>query len=74
MDSISGIILSIIVAFVLILAFYFYMNVVRDTYINYDSNKITALPWYVPPRWIRDAWDPTWTTIQRSLVILQTKI
>jgi hypothetical protein len=74
MDTIIGIILSIVVAFVLILAFYFYMNIVRNTYIDYDSNKITKLPWYTPPRWIKDAWNPTWTFIQRNLVILKTKI
>lgn len=74
MNEIVGWILSLIVATALIVLFYYYMNMVRDIYASFDSNKITTLPWYVPPRWVRDAWDPTWAAIQRQLIILQTKI
>lgn len=50
------------------------MNWVRNTYLDYDSNKIKELPWYIPSRWIRDAWDPTWSFLHRSFVILQISI
>ena len=74
MNDFVGILISLIIAIFLVLCFYYYMNFIQDTYINFDSNKIKTLPWYAPPRWIRDAWDPTWAAIQRNLIILQTKI
>lgn len=74
MNVFLEIILALVVALILIVLFYYYMNWVRDTYTDYDSNKIKELSWYTPPRWIRDAWDPTWGFIHRSYIILQLSI
>ncbi len=72
MNSILGLLLAIILAFILIVLFYNYMNLVRDTYIHFDNDTIKELPWYIPPRWVRDAWDPTWLSLQRIFIQIQT--
>lgn len=74
MDDIVGSLCSLIIAVILLGIFYIYMNKARGIYVDYDSNKIKSLPWYVPNRWLKDAWDPTWAAIQRNLINLQTKI
>ncbi len=74
MDDLIGVLLALIIAIVLLGLFYIYMNYNRSIYSDFDSNKLKSLPWYAVPRWVKDAWDPTWVSIQRSLINLQTKI
>lgn len=74
MDDLIGVLLALIVAIVLLGLFYIYMNYNRGIYSDFDSNKLKSLPWYSVPRWVKDAWDPTWVSIQRVLINLQTKI
>ncbi len=44
------------------------MDWVRDQYTSYDNGEIKNLPFYTPPRWVRDAWDPTWMYLQRLYI------
>ena len=46
------------------------MNWSRDHYLLFEKGEIEELSPYIPPTWIRDAWDPTWTWIQRTQVKL----
>lgn len=71
MNEIVEIILTITTIIILLILFYMYMNWVRDQYINFEKGDIKELSWYIPPIWVKDAWDPTWATIQRSQVKLR---
>lgn len=62
--------LTVVVALVILLLFYIYMNWVREQYVDFGSGKIPAISRYVPPVWMKDAWDPTWREIQRLRVNL----
>jgi len=74
MNSILVLLFACCIATVLIVVFYYYMNFVRQKFIDFDTGKIKELPWYTTPRWVRDAWDPTWAKIQRTLINIQVSI
>ena len=59
---------AVITVFICIMLFYYYMNWSRNQWISYDKSAIKELPKYVPPRWVRDAWDPTWAYLQRLYI------
>lgn len=64
MNIIIGCLFSIIIACILLVAFYYYMNHVVDQYTSYEKGEIEKLEWYIPPIWVKDAWHPTWIEIE----------
>jgi hypothetical protein len=70
MNQIAAIVLTCIVVMICMAMFYYYMNWVRDQYIDFDKGKLEEIPSYALPVWARDAWDPTWAYIMRTNVKL----
>ena len=64
------VILTAVVVLIILVLFYMYMNWARDQYLDYNSGKNRVISSYVPPVWMRAAWDPTWREIQRLRVTL----
>ncbi len=72
--GITDFLLSFIIAIIILILSYYYMNVVMENYMLYDKVIIQELPWYVVPRWANDAWQVTWKYINTQLIILYSKI
>ena len=65
MKQTLAIALTCVVVLVCMVLFYYYMNWVRDQYISLDKEEIDTVSKYALPVWAKDAWEPTWTTLQR---------
>lgn len=65
MNQSIAIILTGAIILIIMILFYYYMNWVRAQYISLDKEEISEVSIYALPIWAKDAWDPTWTILQR---------
>lgn len=72
MNSFIESVISTVTVIIILIIFYYYMDLVRTTHDDYENGKIDKLPWYIAPRWARDAWEPTWALILRTQIRLST--
>lgn len=70
MNTVIETILTLIIVAVIIILCYYYMNWARDQSLLFKTGKLKTAPANIPSDWILDAWDPTWTVIQRATIKL----